>query len=106
MIIKQYGKSSASVIKQKQSFFNDNDKHVKEQKKISDIYMQQATRLCCKNCDEPLKVEYDFIKNDIEYKICDVCTHLNGAHDDTSEFCSAVYTGGKGEDYAQNYQSI
>ena len=93
------------MIKQKQSFFSDNDKHVKEQKKTSSIYVQQPTRLYCKNCGKPLKVEHDFIKNDIEYKICDVCTHLNGAYDDTNEFCSAVYTGGEGKDYAQNYKS-
>ena len=88
--IKQYGKSSVSLIKQKQSFFSDNDKHVKEQKKVSSIYMQQPARLYCKNCGKLLKVESDFIKNDIAYKICDVCTHLNGAYDDTNEFCSAV----------------
>jgi 2-polyprenyl-3-methyl-5-hydroxy-6-metoxy-1,4-benzoquinol methylase len=106
MKIKQYGKSSVSIIKQKQSFFCDNDKHVKEQKNTSSVYMQQPARLYCKNCDKLLKVDCDFIKNDIAYKICDVCTHLNGAYDDTNEFCSAVYTGeGEGKDYAQNYKS-
>ena len=61
MKIKQHGKSSASVIKQKQSCFSDNDKHLKEQQKTSSIYVQQPIRLCCKNCGKPLKAEYDFI---------------------------------------------
>ena len=101
---KQYGKSSASLIKQKQSFFNNNDKHIAIQKKVSNIYKQQPIRLRCKNCDKPLKIEHDFIKNGIQYKICDVCTHLNGAYEDTNDFCDAIYTEEEGKDYAQNYQ--
>jgi len=102
--MKQYGKSSASLIMQKQSFFQDNDKHIKAQKKISDIYTQQPMRIGCKNCNNSLKKEHDFIKDNIEYKICGVCTHLNGAYDDTDEFCNTIYAGDEGKDYAQNYQ--
>ena len=83
--IRQYGKSSAPLIRQKQSFFNENDKHIEEQRKISDIYVRQPARLCCKNCGHPLKIEHDFIKDGIKYKICDTCTHLNGAHEDTDD---------------------
>ena len=100
----QYGKSSASYIKQKQSYFDDNDKHIEVQKKISDIYMQQPIRLHCKNCEHTLKVEHDFIKDGIKYKICNVCTHLNGAHKDTNEFCKIIYTEEEGRDYAQAYK--
>jgi 2-polyprenyl-3-methyl-5-hydroxy-6-metoxy-1,4-benzoquinol methylase len=102
--IKQYGKSSTSLIKQKQSFFNENDKHIEEQRKISKIYVRQPIRLYCKNCDHSLKVEHDFIKDGIKYKICDTCTHLNGSHEDTDEFCNIVYAGDDGKDYAQNYE--
>ena len=104
MKIKQYGKSSVSLIKQKKSFFNDNDKHVEIQRKISNIYSDQPIRLHCKNCGKPLKKEHDFVKNGIGYKICNVCTHLNGAYEDSNEFCKAVYTGDEGKDYAQNYK--
>jgi len=102
--IEQFGKSSASLINQKKSFFNENDKHVKEQRKISDIYVLQPIRLCCKNCDYTLHIEHDFIKDGIKYKICETCTHLNGAYQDTDEFCNIVYTGDSGKDYAQNYE--
>lgn len=103
-MFKQYGKSSASLFRQKQSFFNENDKHVKEQREISDIYVQQPARVRCKNCDGHLKAAHDFIKNGIGYKICGTCTHLNGAYEDTDEFCNVVYTGDEGKDYAQNYE--
>jgi 2-polyprenyl-3-methyl-5-hydroxy-6-metoxy-1,4-benzoquinol methylase len=89
---------------QKQSFFNENDKHVKKQREISDIYVRQPVRVRCKNCDCHLKNVHDFIKDGIEYKICGTCTHLNGAYEDTDEFCSVVYTGDEGKDYAQNYE--
>jgi 2-polyprenyl-3-methyl-5-hydroxy-6-metoxy-1,4-benzoquinol methylase len=102
--MKQYGKSSASLIMQKQSFFRDNEKHIKAQKKISDIYTKQPMRISCKNCNHTLKTKHDFIKDNIQYKICDVCTHLNGAYDDTDEFCNTIYAGDEGKDYAQNYQ--
>jgi len=102
---KKYGKSSKSIIEEKQSFFNENDKHVKEQKKISDIYIQQPIRSRCKNCNQTLSVEHDLIKDGIMYKICDVCTHLNGAHEDTNEFCQALYIDNDGENYAKNYDT-
>ena len=105
MKIKQYGKSSASYIAQKQSYFDDNDKHIEVQKKISDIYIQQPARLHCKNCNHALEVEHDFIKNNIKYKICGTCSHLNGAYEDTNDFCKIVYTGDEGRDYAQAYKT-
>ena len=104
MKIKIHGKSSASLIKQKQSFFDENNKHIEEQRKISDIYVRQPIRSRCKNCNHPLKVEHDFIKDGIGYKVCDTCSHLNGAYEDTDEFCNVVYTGDDGKDYAQNYE--
>lgn len=105
MKIKQYGKSSASYIVQKQSYFDDNDKHIGVQKKISDIYIKQPIRLHCKNCNHALTAEHDFIKNGIKYKICSTCSHLNGAHEDTNDFCKIVYTGDEGRDYAQAYKT-
>ena len=102
---KQYGKFNAPYIKQKQSYFSDNDEHIKAQKKISSIYAQQPIRLFCKNCNSALKAEHDFVKSNIKYKICNICTHLNGAHEDTNEFCKAVYTRDEGKDYAQAYKA-
>jgi 2-polyprenyl-3-methyl-5-hydroxy-6-metoxy-1,4-benzoquinol methylase len=101
---KQYGKHSASLIQQKKSFFEDNDTHVEMQNKISSIYAKQPIRVECKNCGHSLKDGHDFIKNKIPYKICGVCSHLNGAYEDTDEFCRTVYTGDGGKGYAQTYK--
>jgi 2-polyprenyl-3-methyl-5-hydroxy-6-metoxy-1,4-benzoquinol methylase len=56
--------------------------------------------LVCKNCNNDLKKEFDFINDKIEYKICGACTHLNGVFEDTDEFNNAVYT----EYYSKNYE--
>lgn len=103
MKAKQYGKASSPLIEQKQSFFTENDKHIIAQRKIANIYTQQPLRMSCKNCNYRLKKDIDFVKDGIEYKICETCSHLNGAYEDTDVFCNAVYIGDDGEDYAQNY---
>jgi len=102
---KQYGKSSASYIEQKQSYFDNNDEYIKIHRKISNVYVQQPIRLRCKNCDHELKIESDFVKDGVGYKICSNCSHLNGAHEDTTTFCEAVYTKDDGESYAQAYKT-
>lgn len=103
MKIEQHGKFSASLLIQKESFFSENDKHVEKQRKIADIYVRQPRRSNCKNCNGPLSLDYDFIKDMIEYKICNNCSHLNGANEDTNEFCEAIYTKDSGESYAESY---
>jgi 2-polyprenyl-3-methyl-5-hydroxy-6-metoxy-1,4-benzoquinol methylase len=104
LIYKQYGKTSSSLIAQKLSFFEDNASHIEKNKKIADVYIQQPIRIYCKNCGEYLNSNADFIKDNIEYKICKICTHLNGSYEDTNEFCNVVYAEEEGEkDYAQNY---
>ncbi|WP_094226527.1 class I SAM-dependent methyltransferase [Methanolobus psychrotolerans] len=104
MKIEQHGKSSASLVMQKKSFFIENDKHVKKQRKIADTYAKQPRRINCKNCNGLLSQDYDFIKDMIEYKICNNCSHLNGANEDTNEFCEAIYTKDSGESYAESYE--
>jgi len=105
-LIRQYGKSSVSNIRLKQSFFNENDTHVNEQKRISIAYMQQPKRLLCKNCNNKLKTSNDFVKNEVGFKICGACSHLNGAHEDTQEFCDYVYTEEDGKNYAKAYEEV
>lgn len=109
MKIKQYGKHSASFINQKKSFFEDNDTYMEMQKSISSAYKKQPARLQCKNCGHTLKEEHDIILDDIPYKICNVCTHLNGAYEDTDEFCRLIYTddeGSNNKDYVQQYREV
>jgi len=101
---KQFGKHSGPLLKQKASFFEENNKHVQRQRKIAEIYKQQSFRLSCKNCDLVLKDEVDFEKDKIGYKICSRCGHLNGIYEDSEEYCDFVYDGDSGEEYALNYE--
>ena len=103
--IKKYGKSSASLMILKSSFFNENDIYLKNQQRIASIYAKQPVRVNCKNCDSALDAVRDFIKDGIAYVVCDQCHHLNGMHEDTDEFCQAVYTTNSGESYAANYKA-
>lgn len=100
---KRYGKPSAALLNLKKSFFKDNTAHIQRQNELSIIYQEQPKRSHCKNCNLDLKNTYDFIKDGIEYILCGTCNHLNGAHEDTDEFCKALYTDDSGSDYAQNY---
>ncbi len=101
---KQFGKHSGPLLKQKTSFFEDNNKHVHRQRKIAEVYKQQNFRLNCKNCDVVLKDDVDFVKDQIGYKICGCCGHLNGIYEDSEEYCDFVYAGDSGEEYALNYE--
>lgn len=101
----QYGKPSASLIMQKKSFFNENNKHISKQKEISKVYTFQPLRKFCKNCGKELSQKIDFTKDAISYKICSVCTHLNGQNEDTNTFCELVYTSDDGKNYAENYDA-
>ena len=105
MPIKRYGKSSSSLLNQKKSFFDENERHVLKQQKTASIYTKQPRRVNCKNCDSVLPLSSDFTKDGIEYVLCGQCTHLNGVYEDTDEFCEAVYTTDSGKEYAGNYTS-
>ena len=103
MSIQRFGKHSAPLLREKKSFFNENDLHLGERRKIADLYMRQPQRNHCKNCGQTLGGEIDFLKDGVGYVICRRCTHLNGCHEDTAEFCRAVYSDDFEEEYARTY---
>jgi len=96
----RYGKSSGALLSHKQNFFADNDKLLAEGREIGSIYTDQPRRVNCKCCAEPLDGT-SFHKQGIEYILCAHCTHLNGAHQDTDDFCRAVYVDNGGAQYAK-----
>ena len=98
----QYGKLSTALIIQKKSFFDENEKHIIKQREISKVYIRQSERKLCKNCGKELSSISDFTKDKISYKICSICTHLNGSFEDSDEFCEFVYANNDGKSYAQN----
>ncbi len=105
MHIKRYGKSSSSLFNIKKSFLEENDLLVNKQKQFAKAYINQPKRTKCKNCNNLLNPASDFTKDSIAYVICTHCHHLNGTHEDTDEFCRAIYTHDSGKDYAKDYTS-
>jgi 2-polyprenyl-3-methyl-5-hydroxy-6-metoxy-1,4-benzoquinol methylase len=86
----RYGKPSEDLLRHKVSFFEQNDMHREETLRVFNLYAQQPRRVRCKCCDEFLG-DVSFTKLGIDYILCTTCGHLNGAHEDTVEFCQAVY---------------
>ena len=108
MSSKRYGKYSSSLLNQthRKSFLEENSKHVEKQNRIAELYKKQPKREKCKNCDNKLTLNADFVKLGLGYELCDQCHHLNGIYEDTDEFCNALYESDSGQkDYAETYKS-
>ena len=61
MSIIKYSKPSIAVIKNKTSFFEENDKHLNYVQEVNNFYLKQPLRSRCKTCEanigkEDLKV--------------------------------------------------
>ncbi len=95
----RYGKPNAPLLGQKASFFEENELHVQRQRVYAEMYRKQARREFCKNCEDRLPAAPDFTKDGIGYILCDICGHLNGAHDDSDEFHNAVYASSENANY-------
>ena len=92
-MIVRYGKESAGYLKTKQLFYDlaINASYIAERERLDRLYLRQPRRTACKNCDGPLS-EVSFTLIGVDFLICPRCGHLNGAHEDTREYCEAVYT--------------
>ena len=99
----KFGKPSASIIKIKNDFFQNNDKLFKENTKIYNNYIKQPVRRKCKNCNRKIEYTDFFTKQKVKYTFCNLCKHLNGIYDDTEEFCRSVYSDNKGLGYSKSY---
>ncbi len=103
-MIKKYGKSSRCLSDIKKLYFINNDKMMEKSRKLLDFYIAQPKRTSCKICNMPLNPEPSFVKLKVAYHICANCSHMNGAHEDTDDFCNFAYTddGGNASDYRVN----
>jgi len=104
----RYSKPLGNLLSFKQEFFKSNDLKLEEFQKLAEIYRSQPYRHACKNCDRKLEwvASGVFVKLGVEYGFCPHCGHCNGRHEDTEEFCRALYTDSKGADYARGYAAI
>ncbi len=100
----RFGKSSDALLQHKQAFFEENDSLLAEGSRVSSVYTAQPRRNVCKVCLLEIG-PVAFTKQGIDYHICENCGHLNGSHEDTDDFCAALYTEDNGKSYAKNYSS-
>lgn len=102
MAITKFTKPSIAVIKNKTSFFEENERHLNHVKDVNNFYKTQPPRNHCKTCSEELR-EIDLVIHEVPYSLCSNCNHLNGRHEDTKEFAEFLYADSGGEDYSKNY---
>ena len=100
--IVKFSKSYKNILSIKKDFYNNNLSNLNSVLKINNLYKKQPLRKKCKNCNSSNLTS--FIKNfGIQYKICNICNHVNGQYQDTEKFAEKIYSMNKGKDYAKNY---
>mgnify|MGYP001240898456 CR=1 FL=1 len=104
MPIVRFSKPSIAVIKNKTSFFEENDRHLNYVREVNNFYLQQPQRKVCKTCGTPLDKK-DLTVHKVPYSVCKNCGHLNGMHEDTNEFANFLYSQSGGENYSKNYKN-
>lgn len=100
--IVKFSKPSMAVIKNKKSFFEENEKHLSHVRYVNEIYKKQPLRRVCKTCQGPIG-KTDLIVQNIDYSVCSYCGHFNGLFEDTLEFAKSMYANEEGKTYAKNY---
>lgn len=98
--MKKFGKSYENIAQFKNSFVSDNVKHLGENTKIGEIYKQQPKREKCKICKRKITNSKVFVSHGIQYSICELCGHINGAYQETDDFTHKIY---ENINYGENY---
>jgi len=100
----RFGKPSGPLMAIKSEFFTQNDSKLEQAQKWAQLYKSQPPRTKCMNCSNQMG-RADFLKLGVGYAFCSNCGHLNGLHEDTDEFCNAIYMDNSGREYAKTYLS-
>ena len=100
----KFSKSYNSIFKIKKDFYTNNQLNLKKAINVNNYYIKQPLRTKCKNCNKS-KLNYIFKSFKVNYFICKICSHLNGAHEDTKQFNNYLYKENSGKSYARNYLS-
>lgn len=98
------GKPIADLLPHKQDFVSNNQALLERAKHFASLYAEQPHRLKCMTCSHPIGA-VSFRKHGVDYSHCENCGHLNGANEDSDEFCAALYTSDGGESYGRVYNS-
>jgi 2-polyprenyl-3-methyl-5-hydroxy-6-metoxy-1,4-benzoquinol methylase len=102
----KYSKSSSFYQKGKKDYFLENDKLLDDALKRNELYTKQPERILCKICKNPLDKKADFNSHGVDYIFCNMCSHLNGKFEDTSEFTEKIYISNDAGEYSLNYLDL
>ena len=85
-MVNKYGKSYGNIAKFKRNFLEENEMLLKKNDATGEVYRKQPLRANCKLCGHSLSTgkEKSFVSHKIKYKICTLCSHVNGIYDDTA----------------------
>lgn len=102
--IKKFSKSYSEIITP-EGWVKNNKTLLSRSNTLADLYKNQTQRTNCKICKSKLPEKAEFKTRGIDYKICNKCTHLNGAHEDTDNYAQNLYESNNPETYGKNYIS-
>ena len=77
-MINKFGKPMGNILKSKETFFIENDKHLQRNNAVRDVYMRQGRRVVCVVCSSPLLESHYITSHGLRYFMCEVCRHVNG----------------------------
>jgi len=103
MSSEKFGKPSVAVIDNKKSFFENNQYHLNDIKRVNDVLKKQQKRNGCKICLKDDSKE--IIVHEIKYYWCNNCKHLTGEFDDSDEYANSLYINSDGQNYSDNYKN-
>ena len=102
----RYGKPCREYLKYTAAYFDiaENESATTHTDRVRELYLRQPLRQHCKMCNEPISGT-SFTSSNIGHFVCIACGHVNGAHDDTAEFCRQLYVGDDSGHLARHYAS-
>lgn len=91
-MLTRVGKSNKGYIAGKSAFYSHkiNQRYLKIEADIRNVYLAQPPRRRCVVCGEKLTGTRFAIRK-IDYSLCPGCGHFNGMHEDTAAFVRYVY---------------
>jgi SAM-dependent methyltransferase len=101
----KFSKSSTDINFRAQNFIKSNIQEMGARLLLNSLYTQQPERIHCKVCKSLLAGGAWFKNFGIRYIQCFHCGHLNGEHQDTSNFANELYTDSTKSTYDTNYNS-
>jgi SAM-dependent methyltransferase len=99
----KFSKSSDSYLSTKNDYLTQNDFFLQDALRTNKLYSSEKKRMKCKVCSARLSKKIDIKNHFVEYVFCVECGHLNGKHEDSSNFLHDLYAKDVEDSYSQDY---